>query len=167
MGVSRNQGPGTRTLPEGPLNLRSYLDYCQAHLADMLRCLRQAVEIESPTSSKPDVDRMAGFFAREFERSRATVRMLRHPTAGTGIVAEFWGKSTTGSWNRRKPFLLLGHLDTVWDAGTLSRMPFRISKGRAYGPGILDMKSGIVIGLWAIRALQAAKFTPSSPVRFF
>ncbi len=46
-------------------------------------------------------------------------------------------------------------------------MPFRIRKGRAYGPGILDMKSGLVCGLWAVRALRALKVSPSSPVRFF
>jgi glutamate carboxypeptidase len=63
--------------------------------------------------------------------------------------------------------LLLGHLDTVWDIGTLRRMPFRIRDGRAYGPGVYDMKSGIVCGLWAVRALQALGIQPASPVRFF
>jgi len=133
----------------------------------MLRCLRRAVEIESPTSSKPHVDRLAAFFAREFARAQGAVRILEHPTAGSSVVAEFWSKLKVGRAGRRKPILLLGHIDTVWDAGTLSRMPFRISKTRAYGPGILDMKSGIVCGLWAIRALQALKVTPASPVRFF
>jgi glutamate carboxypeptidase len=46
-------------------------------------------------------------------------------------------------------------------------MPFRVRGGRAFGPGILDMKSGIVIGLWAIRALQALKISPTSPIHFF
>ena len=133
----------------------------------MLRCLRRAVEIESPTSSKPLVDRLAAFFAREFVRAHGAVRLLKHPTAGSSVVAEFWGNSTVPRAKRRKPILLLGHIDTVWDAGTLARMPFRVSKGKAYGPGILDMKSGIVCGLWAIRALQALNVTPSSPVRFF
>ena len=133
----------------------------------MLRCLRRAVEIESPTSSKPHVDRMAGYFAQEFERCHGNVRLLKHPTVGQAVVAEFWGKSAVAHARQRKPILLLGHLDTVWDAGTLARMPFRIIKGRAYGPGVLDMKSGIVCGLWAIRTLQALNVTPLSPVRFF
>ena len=46
-------------------------------------------------------------------------------------------------------------------------MPFRIRGGRAYGPGVLDMKSGIVLGLAAVRALQALGVEPLSPVRFF
>jgi glutamate carboxypeptidase len=63
--------------------------------------------------------------------------------------------------------LLLGHIDTVWDVGTLKTMPFHTRGGRAYGPGIFDMKSGIVCGLWAIRALRATGTVPASPVRVF
>lgn len=91
------------------------------------------------------------------------MRILRHRTAGSGMVAEFWG----GRRRRTKPILILGHLDTVWEEGTLKRMPFRIHKGRAYGPGVFDMKSGIVCGLWAVRALRARGVEPRSPVRFF
>jgi glutamate carboxypeptidase len=149
------------------VNLQALLDYCDSELDAMLRCLRQAVEIESPTSSKPHVDQMADFFAREMERVHGKVKVLKHATAGCGLVAEFWSKSAGPGAKARKPLLLLGHIDTVWDVGTLERMPFRIAQGRAYGPGVLDMKSGIVCGLWAIRALQALRVTPASPVRFF
>ncbi len=127
-----------------------------------MECLRRAVEIESPTSSKAGVDRLANFFAREFRRSGGKVRLLRHATAGSSLLAEFWGERRGA-----KPILVLGHLDTVWDLGTLRRMPFRVNHGRAYGPGILDMKSGLVCGLWAVRALRAVNWDPRSPVRFF
>ncbi len=143
---------------------KKLLKVCQSELPAMLRCLRQAVEIESPSLSKAHVDRMAHFFAREFRRSRAKVRVLPHASAGSAMLAEFWGGRHYGQ--AKKPILLLGHLDTVWDVGTLKRMPFRISKGRACGPGILDMKSGIVCGLWAVRALQQCRVTPVGPVRF-
>jgi glutamate carboxypeptidase len=138
------------------------LAFCQSELKSMLICLRQAVEIESPTQSKAAVDRLAGFFVRELTCLRGKVRVLDHPSAGSGVIAEFWPQRRS-----QKPILLLGHLDTVWDAGTLARMPFRIRKGRAYGPGILDMKSGLICGLWAIRALRALNISPPSPVRFF
>jgi glutamate carboxypeptidase len=128
----------------------------------MLRCLRQAVEIESPSGSKANVDRMAAFFAREFKRSDGTVRVLPHRSAGAAVCAEFWG-----GIRGLKPLLLLGHHDTVWDLGTIRKMPFRVRNGRAYGPGVLDMKSGLVCGLWAIRALRALGAKPRSPVRFF
>lgn len=129
----------------------------------MLKCLEAAVKIESPTFSKSDVDRMAAFFAGRFRKEHGKVHILRHRTAGSGILAEFWGGKGRGS----KPILILGHLDTVWETGTLRRMPFRVRKGRAYGPGIFDMKSGIICGLWAIRALQACGIEPNSAVRFF
>jgi len=128
----------------------------------MLRCLQQAVEIESPSGSKADIDRMAAFFASEFKRREGRVRVLPHPSAGAAVCAEFWG-DVRGP----KPVLLLGHHDTVWDLGTIRKMPFRVRNGRAYGPGVLDMKAGLVCGLWAIRALRALGVKPRSAVRFF
>lgn len=128
----------------------------------MLQRLRRVVEIESPTHSKAHVDRLANFFVKEFRRLQGKITMLEHPRAGSGMCAEFWSEK-----RGQHPILLLGHLDTVWEVGTLARMPFRIRNGRAYGPGILDMKSGLVCGLWAIRALRALRLSPPSPVRFF
>jgi glutamate carboxypeptidase len=144
------------------LDLRALLTYCQSTKEEMLRCLKAAVEIESPTNSKARIDRLAESFAREFRRLNGKVRVLGHPTAGSSVWAEFWGEK-----RGTKPLLLLGHLDTVWDVGTLKRMPFRLRRGRAYGPGIFDMKSGIVCGLWAVRALQACGIQPASAVHFF
>jgi glutamate carboxypeptidase len=128
----------------------------------MLGCLQQTVEIESPSNSKLGIDRLARFLTEEFRQCAGKVRLLRHPVAGSAVSAEFWG----GKLNQ-KPILLLGHLDTVWEIGTLAQMPFRVRGGRAFGPGILDMKSGIVIGLWAIRALQALGISPTGPIHFF
>jgi glutamate carboxypeptidase len=144
------------------LDLQALLKYCHFELPKVLRCLRQAVEIESPSGSKANVDRMAAFFAGEFKRHEGRVRVLPHSSAGAAVCAEFWG-----GIRGLKPILLLGHHDTVWDLGTIGKMPFRIRNGRAYGPGVLDMKSGLVCGLWAIRALQALGVEPRSPVRFF
>ena len=124
--------------------------------------LEQSVKKESPTNSKSHVDALARFFGREFRRAGGRVKLLEHQEAGAAVLAEFWGKERGA-----KPLLLLGHHDTVWERGTLERMPFRIRGGKAYGPGILDMKAGIVIGLGAIRSLEALGLRPSGPVRFF
>src|SRR4029077_10033958 len=53
--------------------------------------------------------------------------------------------------------LVLGHYDTVYSSGTLARMPFRVSGGKAYGPGIFDMKAGLVQALFALEMLQQTK----------
>ena len=57
----------------------------------------------------------------------------------------------------RKPLILLGHLDTVWPMGTLRNMPWREEKGRYWGPGVLDMKAGVVMALAAVSTLQELK----------
>ncbi len=128
----------------------------------MLHCLQQAVEIESPSDSKEGIDRLANFFAEQFRCVDGRVEVHTHPQAGSAVSAEFWTRV-----EGQKPILLLGHLDTVWDVRTLAQMPFRLERGRAYGPGVFDMKAGLVCGLWAIRALQALKIAPASPVRVF
>lgn len=62
------------------------------------------------------------------------------------------------------PLLLLGHVDTVWAHGTLARLPWRIERGAATGPGVYDMKAGLVQTIWALRALDAAGRQPSRPL---
>ena len=141
---------------------KALLAYCESELDALMRCLRQAVEIESPSLNKTAIDRMANFFAQEFSQRGAKVQMLSHPTAGSAVVAEFW-PAAQGA----KPILLLGHLDTVWEIGTLAGMPFQVRDGCAYGPGIYDMKSGMVCGLWAVQALAALKHNPSRPRTIF
>ncbi len=147
---------------DGKLNPKEVLDYCTNDLKPMLQCLREAVEVESPSTSGPDVDRMAAFFASLFRRDHGKVNVLKGKNSGAAVIAEFWGEK-----RGQKPLLLLGHTDTVWEVGTLRTMPFRIAKRRAYGPGIYDMKSGIVCAVWAIRALNALNITPRRRLRIF
>ena len=148
--------------PDSKVDTREILAACTKDLKSMLHCLREAVEIESPSTSGPDVDRMAAYFADLLRRQGGKTQVLESKHSGAAVAAEFWGEKR-GS----KPLLLLGHTDTVWEVGTLRTMPFRINKGRAYGPGILDMKSGIVCATWAVRALQSLKITPRRRLRFF
>ncbi|HVA01681.1 MAG TPA: M20 family metallopeptidase [Terriglobia bacterium] len=151
------------------LDFQKLIAYCRADLPAVMECLRQAVEIESPSDSKTGIDRLTRFFAHECKRRHGKVTFLEQRDCGAGLIAEFWGKTKGAHAARRasriKPVLLLGHLDTVWPRGTLARMPFRIRNGRAYGPGILDMKAGIVIGLAAIRCLHTLGIEPASSVR--
>jgi glutamate carboxypeptidase len=74
-----------------------------------------------------------------------------HPQSAFGdhLLAEFDGDSGN-------PVMLLGHFDTVYDLGTLQSMPWKVANGRAFGPGVYDMKAGIVQMLFAIAALKNA-----------
>jgi glutamate carboxypeptidase len=128
----------------------THLAYCQQHQGEMLQLLRHMVEIESPSDDKAAVDRMGAFLGQVFERLGGKVTFYPQQEAGNHLKAEFAGGASG------KPVLLLGHFDTVWQMGTLAKMPFRIQDGRAFGPGVYDMKAGITMMIFALRALRAA-----------
>jgi glutamate carboxypeptidase len=128
----------------------SILVRLQERKPEMVETLRALVELESPSNNKAAVDRLGQHLAAVFERAGASVKFHRTANYGDHLQADFPGDES------RKPILLLGHFDTVWDVGTLSTMPFRVADGRAYGPGSFDMKGGIVQGLVAIEALRAS-----------
>ncbi len=130
----------------------------------MLDMLSDLVRLESPSDSPSAINR-----AVEWVEARVRDlggRAIRHPAEDHGDILEahfgFSGlpDSATESGAAENPFagmrpvMLLGHLDTVWPMGTLDRMPFRVSGGRAYGPGILDMKAGVVMALEALALLR-------------
>jgi glutamate carboxypeptidase len=119
----------------------------------MTRLLEQFVRAESPSFDKAAVDRFGTIVAAECRKRGAKVTVLRQQKRGNHIRAEWRPRKK----NDEGQVLVLGHLDTVYEAGTLARMPFRVSRGRAYGPGVFDMKAGIVIALFAIDALAALK----------
>jgi glutamate carboxypeptidase len=135
----------------------TYLAFCQQHEGEILSLLRRMVEIESPSDDKAAVDRMGSFLAEEFERLGGQVTFYPQQKAGNHLKIEFAG-------NSGKPMLLLGHFDTVWPMGTLAKMPFRIEAGRAFGPGIYDMKAGIAMMIFALQALKAAGHDGVRPV---
>ncbi|HKT10314.1 MAG TPA: M20 family metallopeptidase [Terriglobia bacterium] len=150
------------------MEFRKLLACCRHDLPYTMKLLREAVETESPTYSPADIDRMARVFAREFRRHHGKASLLENSKTGAAVVAGFWaGEGKRGTPKQKKPILLIGHHDTVWSKGTIARMPFRIQRGRAYGPGVLDMKSGIVLVIAAFRALQSLGVEPGSPVRVF
>ena len=126
--------------------MRSLLNRLAAQESEIVACLRRLVELESPSHDKPALDTLGRHLAAEFGRIGGQVRFHQQEQAGDHLHVEFPGAGT--------PILILGHMDTVWDLGTLAAMPFRVDNGRAYGPGSFDMKAGIVQAIYAIRALR-------------
>ncbi len=112
--------------------------------------LRRLVELESPSDSKQLCDKLACALADEFESIGGKVRLHRQKQAGDHLQVEFEGRRDG------KPILLVGHYDTVHAAGTLQAMPWRENRGRLCGPGIFDMKAGIVQMKYALSALRDA-----------
>jgi glutamate carboxypeptidase len=128
----------------------------------MARLLGRFVRAESPSLDKTAVDRFGRMVAAEWRRRGARVAFLRQRGRGDHVRAE-WNPS---GQRARGQILVLGHLDTVYGLGTLARMPFRISRGRAFGPGVFDMKGGLVIALFAMDALREAKVMPEKRIVF-
>jgi glutamate carboxypeptidase len=129
---------------------------------EILRLLGRFVRCESPSHSKDAVDRLGRMVASEWRRRGAKVRILRQTGRGNHVRAEVW----LGTGQPAGQILILGHLDTVYPLGTLAKMPFRVRRGRAYGPGTFDMKAGLVLALAAVDALRAAKLRPRKRLVF-
>jgi glutamate carboxypeptidase len=134
----------------------SLLDYAQQKRAEIVRLLRELVECESPSDDAAAVSRFVEAVSDAVARF-AKVRKFRGGRYGPHAQYEFElpGRRKSGQ------ILALGHSDTVWPAGTLRSMPFRESDGRLWGPGVLDMKSGIVFLIFAVRALRELE-TPAA-----
>jgi glutamate carboxypeptidase len=115
---------------------------------NMKSLLKRLVETESPSTDKAAVDRVGAIVADEARRLGADVQTVPVMEAGNHVVAR-WGDSVGG-------ILLMCHMDTVFPIGTLENMPYREAEGKIYGPGVLDMKAGIVISLAALEGLQKA-----------
>src|SRR4029077_6961934 len=117
---------------------------------EMLATLRRLVLAESPSLEKAAADRCYGLLAAEWRKRSARVERLAQKYRGDHLRVTWWpGKSRpTGQ------LLVLGHYDTVYATGTLRKMPFRVSAGKAYGPGTFDMKGGLVQALFALEALE-------------
>src|SRR5581483_7025416 len=112
----------------------------------ILDTVQQLVEIESPSDVKAAVDRLGTVLASRFGELGGRVRVHLAEKFGNHIQVDF------GSSSKRKPVFLLGHMDTVYPIGAISRMPWRVAKGRAWGPGVLDMKGGIALALHVTEA---------------
>jgi glutamate carboxypeptidase len=121
-----------------------------AELPAFLADLEMLVDIDCGSYTKPGVDAVGSWVAGVLERLGGTVTRHPHETLGDTIVGEFRGRA--GS--RRA--LVIGHMDTVFDPGTAAARPFRLADGVAYGPGVTDMKGGLLTGLYALRALTSA-----------
>ena len=126
------------------------LAYFRKQQSNILDTIQQLVEIESPSDLKAAVDRLSTVLASRFSELGGKVQLHRQEKFGNHLQISF-----AGATRNAKPVLLLGHMDTVYSIGAISKMKYRIAKGRVFGPGVLDMKAGIALGFHVIEALLA------------
>jgi len=125
----------------------------------MIQLLSQLVNIDSGSYDKDGVDavgvRLTDFFAEH------DIHVTTTPNAHFGdILRAATGDAKEGSG--RHNILLMGHRDTVFPKGEAARRPFHISAGRAYGPGVADMKAGLVMNAFIMAAFK--RFAPEVPL---
>lgn len=119
--------------------------------AEMVALTKEFVRRESASLDRAAVNELVAFVAPQFERLGGRVRRHKNQEFGDVLQIDFAGTSP------KKPLMLLGHLDTVYEAGTLRTMPVVEKQWKLYGPGVFDMKAGVVQMLFAIRALQQVR----------
>ena len=130
--------------------------FCQAHEPWLFALIEALVAIESPTDDKAAVDRCGAELRARAAAVGMRTRVEARPDAGDHSVIEIG--------HGRPRLLLVGHVDTVWPLGQLARMPFERRDGRLHGPGVLDMKAGVSMGLLATRAVFETAAPPRGSV---
>jgi len=134
------------------------LRWLTQHQTEMVERVRELVSRESPTHDKPSCDALCAYLAEQFRTLGGKVRVQRQRNAGNHLQVDF------AASRGRKPVLLLGHYDTVYDLGTLKTMPWCETDGRLCGPGVFDMKGGIVQIIFALCALREVRGGLPRPV---
>ena len=141
---------------------QALLSLLRPRLREMLDTLRELTLLESPSLEKQPADRCCSYLAKQCMRRGALVEVLKQKYRGDHLRV-VWPPSASRA---KGQILVLGHYDTVYPTGTLSRTPFRIASGKAFGPGTFDMKAGIVQALFALEALQQSKIRVRKRVVF-
>jgi glutamate carboxypeptidase len=136
--------------------MRALLAGARRKEASVLDLTRRLVESESPSDDKAAVDACVAIALERAESLGGRVKLHRHRRFGDLLEVRFRARRRGGGSKAADRILLLGHLDTVWPVGTLKTMPCRTSAGRLWGPGTLDMKAGVAMGLTALEMLIEA-----------
>jgi glutamate carboxypeptidase len=151
----------TKRVSKSQGNWSERLQYFESRRDALVQTIREFVEIESPSDDKGAADRMGTLLAERFSSLGGHHKLHHAQEFGNHLQIDF-----PGAANGTR-LLLLGHFDTVYSLGTLAKMPCRLAGERLHGPGVLDMKAGIALMLFAIEALQTWHGHLRRPVTVF
>ena len=130
---------------------QNFLPKLQGYQAELLERLEVLVNIDSGTGQWEGINEITGYLAQWLEAIGFGVSLHDSEGFGQNLVARLRGKGGVR-------LLLVGHLDTVYSAGAASARPFQVNEGLAFGPGVIDMKSGVLMGVYGLRALLESGF---------
>jgi glutamate carboxypeptidase len=124
-------------------------DWLAAQKEAMLSLLGEVVNLDSGSYDKAGVDAVGARFIRFFREQEMPTSVEPHERFGDAIHIRLDDKPSN-----ERPIVLMGHRDTVFPKGEVARRPFRIEGGRAYGPGVVDMKGGLVLNAFVLAAFK-------------
>jgi glutamate carboxypeptidase len=141
-----------------------FMLYFRSRQGEMIHLLKQVTALESPTDDKKAVDACMAFVAREFKKIGGKVTTVPQKDIGDLTLVEYAPGRTKAADDE---MLVLTHIDTVWPVGKISKMPFYISGNKLYGPGVLDMKAGLVMLLVALGTIRSLNLKPRKKINVF
>ncbi|MEG0367104.1 MAG: M20/M25/M40 family metallo-hydrolase [Coprobacillus sp.] len=142
---------------EDKLNLiKQFVDN---HKEEIMQTWKDVVYLEGKTDEKENVEKVAARFKEEFEKVgfECTIKSVGDNACGTLV-------GVLGSERAGKPIIFSGHMDTVYPKGSWDDKLFEIEGNKVHGPGVLDMKGGIVIALYVAKALEHIGFS-EAPIK--
>jgi glutamate carboxypeptidase len=139
-----------------------FLAFAEAKQPAIVAFIRELVRCESPSDQPQAVNRLVTLLADRLEGA-TNVKTLPGGRFGHHLRCEF---KLPGAKSGAGKILVLAHSDTVWPLGTLAEMPLREERGRLWGPGVLDMKSGIAFFVYAIQTLRVLEIPVSRSIVF-
>ena len=134
-----------------PAYSQNYLPRLQAYQDELLERLELLVNIDSGTGQVSGINHIMTYLEQWLGDLGFTVTLHDSASFGHNLVARLKGKGEVR-------LLLVGHVDTVYSAGAVATQPFEVRDGLAYGPGVIDMKSGVLMGMYALRVLLETGF---------
>ena len=126
-------------------------DYLQKQFSAMVELTEEIINVDSPSNDIAGIQKVADILSAKMREIGMQTRQRDSGKQGMALIGELPGEEGL------QPVILLGHMDTVFPKGTVEQRPFKLEKDRMTGPGIFDMKPGLVIGLFAIQALVKLK----------
>jgi glutamate carboxypeptidase len=141
-----------------------FRQYFKSRQGEIVNLLKQMVGRESPSQDKKAVDACSAFVAAEFKKTGARISRYPQKRIGDLYVVEYPASAQAAEAGQ---ILVLTHIDTVWPVGKIVKMPFYISGDKVFGPGVLDMKAGLAMALFAFKAIRQLSLRTSKRIAVF
>jgi glutamate carboxypeptidase len=141
-----------------------FRQYFKSRQGEIVNLLKQIVVRESPSQDKKAVDACSAFITAEFKKLGARISRYPQKRIGDLYLVEYPAAVKAAD---AEQILVLTHIDTVWPVGKIIKMPFYISGDKVFGPGVLDMKAGLAMALYAFKAIHQLSLRTSKRIAVF